>query len=376
MRSFLKEADLEKKTPLYQWHESHGGKIVPFAGYLLPVQYESGVITEHNAVRERAGLFDVSHMGEFVIKGPEALANLQRILSNDFTNMTIGRVRYTLMCNDSGGVVDDLVVCKMEEDRYLLVVNAANREKDAAWIQAHLQMGTHLQNGVSFEDISDTIAQIALQGPAAPAILAALSKTIPQKYYTLIEQGNVAGIDCIVSRTGYTGETGFEMYCPAEKAVALWEKLLEAGKNAGLIPCGLGARDTLRLEASMPLYGHEMNDTVTPFEAGLGFAVKMAKPDFIGKSALVGKENPARLRVGLRITGRGIARENSDVLHQGKIAGKTTSGTFCPHLKEALAMALVDASIAQPGTVVEVDVRGRKIEAQVCALPFYTKEQK
>ncbi|GHU87134.1 aminomethyltransferase [Spirochaetia bacterium] len=369
---------MEKKTPLYQWHESHGGKMVPFAGFLLPVQYETGVIAEHNAVRERAGLFDVSHMGEFVIKGPEALANLQRILTNDFTNMTIGRVRYTLMCNDSGGVVDDLVVCKMEEDRYLLVVNAANRDKDAAWIKARLG-----KNNVSFEDISDTLAQIALQGPASPAILAALSKTIPQKYYTLIEKGNVAGIDCIVSRTGYTGETGFEMYCPAEKAVELWEKLLAAGKDAGgmdcgagLIPCGLGARDTLRLEASMPLYGHEMNDTVNPFEAGLSFAVKMEKPDFIGKSAFIGKETPTRLRVGLRITGRGIAREESDVLYQGKIAGKTTSGTFCPYLKEARAMALVDASIAQPGTAVEVDVRGRKIEAQVCALPFYTKEKK
>ncbi|GHT56272.1 aminomethyltransferase [Spirochaetia bacterium] len=371
---------MEKKTPLYQWHESHGGKIVPFAGYLLPVQYETGVIAEHNAVRRRAGLFDVSHMGEFVIKGPEALANLQRILTNDFTNMTIGRVRYTLMCNDSGGVVDDLVVCKMEEDRYLLVVNAANRSKDAAWIQAHLQMG---KNTVSFEDISDTLAQIALQGPAAQGILESLSNTIPQKYYTLIEKGNVAGIDCIVSRTGYTGETGFELYCPAEKAVALWERLLEAGKGAGgtdcgagLIPCGLGARDTLRLEASMPLYGHEMNDRVTPFEAGLGSAVKMTKPDFIGKSALAGKEHPSRLRVGLRITGRGIAREDSAVLYQGKIAGSTTSGTFCPYLKEALAMALVDASIARPGTAVEVDVRGRKIEAQVCALPFYTKEKK
>ncbi|GHV39928.1 aminomethyltransferase [Spirochaetia bacterium] len=380
---------MEKKTPLYQWHESHGGKIVPFAGYLLPVQYESGVIAEHNAVREGAGLFDVSHMGEFVIKGPGALANLQRLLTNDFTNMPIGRVRYTLMCNDSGGVVDDLVVCKMEEDRYLLVVNAANRGKDAAWIQAHLQVGTHLQalahpgkGDVSFEDISDTLAQIALQGPASQAILASLSNTIPEKYYTLIEKGNVAGIDCIVSRTGYTGETGFEMYCPAGQALELWEKLLEAGKavkgsdGAGLIPCGLGARDTLRLEASMPLYGHEMNDTVNPFEAALSFAVKMEKPDFIGKSALVGKEKPSRLRVGLRITGRGIAREQCDVLYQGKIVGKTSSGTFCPYLKEALAMALVDASIAQPGTVVEVDVRGRKIEAQFCALPFYTKGKK
>ncbi|MDR2803363.1 MAG: glycine cleavage system aminomethyltransferase GcvT, partial [Treponema sp.] len=256
---------MEKKTPLYQWHESHGGKIVPFAGYLLPVQYEQGVIAEHNAVRKCAGLFDVSHMGEFVIKGRDALPNLQRILSNDFRDMSIGRVRYTLMCNENGGIVDDLVVCKMADDRYMLVVNAANREKDAAWIKAHIE-----GSGVSFEDISDTLAQIAIQGPASLPILSSVSNTIPEKYYTLIEKGQAAGVDCIVSRTGYTGETGFELYCPPEKAETLWERLLEAGKGAGLIPCGLGARDTLRLEAAMPLYGHEMNDSVTPFEAALG----------------------------------------------------------------------------------------------------------
>jgi aminomethyltransferase len=366
---FLKEANVEKKTPLYNWHESHGGRMVPFAGYLLPVQYETRVITEHNAVREKAGLFDVSHMGEFVIEGPAALENIQKLFTNDFTAMGTGRVRYTLMCNDSGGIIDDLVVCKMEEGRYMLVVNAANRDKDAAWIQSRLG-----KNGVSFTDISDTLSQIAIQGPAAPAILASLSKTIPEKYYTLIEKGSVAGIDCIVSQTGYTGEAGFELYCKGEAAEALWEKLLEAGKDAGLIPCGLGARDTLRLEAAMPLYGHEMNETVTPFEAGLAFAVKMAKPSFIGKEALTGKENPGRVRGGVRITGRGIAREDSTIFYQGKIAGRTSSGTFCPFLKEALAMALVDAEIAVPGTPVEVEVRGRKIEGEMCALPFYKRK--
>ncbi|AEF85174.1 aminomethyltransferase [Treponema primitia ZAS-2] len=361
---------MEKKTPLYQWHESHGGRIVPFAGYLLPVQYESGVIAEHNAVREKAGLFDVSHMGEFVIQGKAALANLQRILTNDFTNMTIGRVRYTLMCNDGGTIIDDLVVCKMEEGRYFLVVNASNREKDADWIKAHLS------GDVTFDDVSDTYAQIALQGPASPGILASLSNTIPAKYYTLIEQGTVAGIDCIVSRTGYTGETGFEFYCKSADAERLWEKLLEAGKGAGLIPCGLGARDTLRLEAAMPLYGHEMSDTVNPFEANLSSAVKMDKPDFIGKASLTGKEKPSRIRVGLRITGRGIAREHFPVFAGGKPVGQTSSGTFCPWLKQAFAMALVDSAIAQVGTPCEVDVRGKKVEAEICALPFYTKGQK
>jgi aminomethyltransferase len=333
------------------------------------VQYETGVIAEHNAVRERAGLFDVSHMGEFVLKGPGALPALQRILTNDFTDMPIGRVRYTLMCNQAGAVIDDLVVCKMAEDRYFLVVNAANREKDAAWIRARLADGAE---SVDFEDISDSIAQIALQGPAAPAILASLSNTIPQKYYTLIEQGVVAGIPCIVSRTGYTGEPGYELYCAPGDAVALWEKLLEAG--AGGIPCGLGARDTLRLEAAMPLYGHEMDETVNPFEAGLGFVVKMEKPDFVGRAALAvihAAGKTARVRVGLKVIGRGIIREHADVFLGGKPVGKTSSGTFCPFLKESLAMALLDAEASALGTVVEADVRGRMIPAEVCALPFY-----
>jgi aminomethyltransferase len=357
---------LEKKTPLYHWHESHGGRIVPFAGYLLPVQYETGVIAEHMAVRKKAGLFDVSHMGEFVIAGAGALENIQRIFTNDFATMTAGRVRYTLLCNEAGGIIDDLVICKMDEGRYMLVVNAANRDKDAAWIKSRL-------DGASFEDISDTLAQIALQGPAAPAVLSGLSKTIPGKYYTLIEKGNVAGVDCIVSQTGYTGEAGYELYCKAGDAEGLWEKLLEAGGPSGIMPCGLGARDTLRLEAAMPLYGHEMDETVTPFEAGLSFAVKMSKGDFIGKAALGGKEKPGRIRAGLRITGRGIAREDSAIFYQGRHSGRTTSGTFCPYLKEALAMALVDADIAAAGTQVEVEVRGRRIEAEICALPFYKR---
>jgi aminomethyltransferase len=360
---------MEKKTPLYQWHEAHGGKMVPFAGYLLPVQYGQGVIAEHLAVRERAGLFDVSHMGEFLVKGTGALAALQRILTNDFSGMAIGRVRYTLMCGAGGGVIDDLVVCKMAEDRYMLVVNAANRGRDAAWIRSCLGGGAG--GDVSFEDISDSLAQIALQGPESPGILASLSTDFPGKYYTFIEHGKAAGVDCVVSRTGYTGEAGFELYCAPEKAEELWEALLEAGEGRGLIPCGLGARDTLRLEAAMPLYGHEMDETVTPFEAGLGFAVKMGKGDFIGRAALAGKERPARVRVGVRVTGRGIVRDGAALFCRGELVGKATSGTFCPFLKEALAMALVDAKCAEPGTPLEADVRGKRITAEICALPFY-----
>jgi len=357
---------MEKKTPLFGWHESHGGKIVPFAGFLLPVQYEAGLIAEHCAVREKAGLFDVSHMGELVISGKGAFGAIQNLFTNDFSNMTVGRVRYTLMCNEQGGIIDDLVVCKMDEDRYMLVVNASNREKDATWIKNRI-------SGAAFEDVSDSFAQIALQGPASPSILAMISETVPEKYYTLIEKGKASGIDCIISRTGYTGETGFELYCKSGDAEILWTALLEAGKEAGLVPCGLGARDTLRLEASMPLYGHEMDETINPFEAGLSFAVKMSKDDFIGKAALQGRETPGRIRTGLKVTGKGIIREQCQVFSRGKNIGVTSSGTFLPWLKQAMAMALLDSEFSGPGIKVEADVRGKIIEAETCALPFYKK---
>ncbi|GHV23189.1 aminomethyltransferase [Spirochaetia bacterium] len=360
---------MEKKTPLYNWHESHGGKIVPFAGFLLPVQYATGIITEHKTVRTKAGLFDVSHMAEFVIKGSEkaALENLHRIFTGHFEDMPIGRVRYTLLCNETGGIIDDLVVCKMEAGRYYLVVNAANHEKDFAWIKAHITPD------VTLTDVSDETAQIAIQGPKAPAILEKLKVTVPQKYYTLVENGDICGIKCIISRTGYTGEGGFEIFLKNADAVKLQDIFMEAGAEFGIIPCGLGCRDTLRLEAAMPLYGHEMDDTTTPFEAGLGQAVDMSKKDFIGKSALAGKETPKRKRVGLRITGRGIVREHEDVYKDGKVVGKTTSGTFAPHLNAAIAMAIVETGASAVGTKLEVDVRGRKIEAEVCTLPFYKK---
>jgi len=360
---------MEKKTPLYNWHESNGGKIIPFGGYLLPVQFETGVITEHCAVREKAGLFDVSHMGEFIISGAGAFNAIQRLLTNDFTNMTTGRVRYTTMCNENGGILDDLVVYKMDEQRYMLVVNASNREKDAAWIRKNI-------SGASFEDLSDSYGQIALQGPASVSILASLSETIPEKYYTFIEKGKAAGFDCIVSRTGYTGETGFELYCRSEETEGLWKALMEAGKGQGLIPCGLGARDTLRLEAAMPLYGHEMDENVNPFEAGLSSAVKMDKADFIGKTALeplaLG-DSLKRIRTGLRVTGKGIIREQCPIYYQGSSIGITTSGTFGPYLKQAIAMAMLKTELASPGTKVEADVRGKMIEAETCALPFYKK---
>jgi aminomethyltransferase len=311
-------------------------------------------------------------MPELFISGKGAFDAMQRLLTNDFTNMEAGRVRYTLMCNDQGGIIDDMVVYKINDERYMLVVNAANREKDAAWIKRH-------SGDAVFEDLADSYGQIALQGPASTSILASLSETVPQKYYSFIEKGKAAGIDCIISFTGYTGETGYELYCKSGDTETLWEALLEAGKQAGLIPCGLGARDTLRLEASMPLYGHEMSDTINPFEAALSFAVKMGKSDFLGKKALetylAGREkgNPVQIRTGLKVTGKGIVREQCQVFFEGKSIGVTTSGTFMPWLKQAMAMARVNSEYAGPGNRLEVDVRGKMIEAETCALPFYTK---
>lgn len=358
---------MELKTTLYDTHVRYGGKMVPFAGYLLPVQYGQGVIAEHMAVRTRCGLFDVSHMGEFTCIGPDALANLNQLLTNDFTTMYDGQARYSPMCNEAGGVVDDLIVYKIRDEHYFIVVNASNKDKDFAWMRAHA-----FGNAV-LTDISAEVGQIALQGPKAHEILAKLTadQDIPAKYYSCVPRGTAAGISCLISKTGYTGEDGYELYVAAEKAPELWEALMEAGKEEGLIPCGLGARDTLRLEAAMPLYGHEMDDEITPLEAGLGFAVKMKKEDFIGKKSLEEKGAPTRKRIGLKVTGRGIIREHEKVYADGKEIGTTTSGTHCPFLGYPIAMALLPMEYTEPGTAVEADVRGRRVAAEVVALPFY-----
>lgn len=361
---------MEQKTPLYQKHMEAKGKMVPFSGYLLPVQYPTGTIAEHMAVRTKAGLFDVSHMGEFFLSGKDALSNLEVLCTNQISGMHDGQTRYSLMCNEQGGVIDDLLVYRFHETSYLLVVNAANRQKDADWIR------TRLTGEVLFDDASDRIAQVALQGPKAKEILekVAAKSDIPQRYYHFIGQGLVAQISCLIAQTGYTGELGYEIYCGKEDAPRLWDALLTAGAEEGLIPCGLGARDTLRLEAAMPLYGHEMDETISPLEAGLGFAVKLAKEaDFIGKKALLNMGAPKRCRIGLAMTGRGIAREQSEVYAGEKKIGTVTSGTHCPYLKKAVAMALVDPAYEAVGTKVEIDVRGRKVEAEVVPLPFYRR---
>lgn len=359
----------ELKTPLYDAHVALGGKIVPFAGYLLPVQYPTGVITEHKAVRQKAGLFDVSHMGEITFKGKSALDCLNHLLCNDYTKMDIGRVRYSPMLNDQGGVVDDVLVYKLASECYLMVVNAANKDKDVSWIKAHAIEGCEIN------DISDTVAQIALQGPLSEEILKKLAdpRQIPQKYYSFNTNVNVGGVTCLLSRTGYTGEDGFELYCAPDQAQKLWYALMDAGKDTGLIPCGLGCRDTLRMEAAMPLYGHEMDDTVSPLETGLGHFVKLQKPSFIGKDALGKMAEPKRARVGLQMIGRGIAREHFDVYDGDTLVGHTTSGTHSPTLGYPVAMALVDAACASEGKRLFVDIRGSKVEAQVVPLPFYHK---
>ena len=360
-----------KKTPLYEEHLKCRGKIVEFGGYLLPVQYETGVIKEHMAVRTACGLFDVSHMGEILVQGPDAVKNLNHLLTNDYTVMNDGQARYSPMCYEDGGTVDDLIVYKVKDDDYFVVVNASNKDKDFAW------MKDHCFGDVSITDVSASYAQIALQGPKAEAILSRLTdrENIPAGYYTALFDRQVGGISCMVSRTGYTGEDGFELYLKAEEGCRMWELLLEAGKEDGLIPCGLGARDTLRLEAGMPLYGHELSESISPVAAGLGIFVKLDKEEFIGKDALLAAGKPARKRIGLRVTGKGIAREHQEVMKGEKLVGMTTSGTHCPYVGAPVAMAMVDRELAVIGEKFDVVVRGRRVEAEVVKLPFYRRKK-
>jgi len=358
---------MDKKTALYCKHIEAGGKLVPFAGYQLPVQYKTGIITEHKAVRERAGMFDVSHMGEFRLTGPVAVDYLNYVLTNDFTEMDAGQVRYSPMCYPDGGTADDLLVYKIAGDDYLIVVNAANRVKDYEW------MSKNLMGGAKLEDISDSVSQIALQGPCSADILKKVAdeRSIPMKYYRFVEKGEAAGMPCLISRTGYTGENGFELYCENRYAEKLWDALMAAGDEYGLIPCGLGSRDTLRLEAAMPLYGHELSEDITPKEAGLSMFVKTDKQDFIGKEAL---DAPAkRKRIGIELKDRGIAREGAKVMDGDECVGVITSGTMSPTLSEAIAMALVDSGFE--GDNVEVEVRGKMLRAEVVKLPFYSRSK-
>ena len=350
---------MAKKTPLYSKHVEAGGVMVDFGGYELPVRYSDGILAEHTAVRERAGLFDVSHMGEILVEG-NATAYLENLLTNRFSDMAPGKARYSLMLYPEGGVVDDVLVYRRAEESYLVVVNAANREKDYEWMKAHAE-------GVTLKDISDETALLALQGSAAKEILSGVK--LPEKYYTFIENVDIFGMNATISRTGYTGEYGVEIFLGNEDAPVLWDRLIEKGAEYGMKPAGLGARDTLRLEAAMPLYGHELRREYLASEAGLDFAIKLDKADFIGKTAL--ESIPARYeRIGAFVDGKGIAREGTPVFDEDGEAGLVTSGTMSPTLGKAVAMLRVRKE--RKGKLF-CEVRGRKLPLTETPLPFYKR---
>lgn len=355
-----------KKTALYDTHVRLGGKMVEFAGYSLPVQY-SGILEEHKAVRTAAGLFDVSHMGEFLFRGVNAESALNALLTNDIRGMRDGQVRYSLLPNERGGAVDDVLVYRENGECFWLVVNGANVAKDAAWVREHIA-----KDGVQFYDRSDDFSQIALQGPASEKILSGLvgEEGIPRGYYTFLSEVKMRNFVVCVSRTGYTGEDGFEIYCMNAVAEQVYDLLLEAGEPYGLIPCGLGARDTLRLEAGMPLYGHELAEDIPVDETGLGFAIKLGKEDFVGKAAIQA-HTPEYARIGAKVRERGIVREHCDIYCGDELVGVSTSGTHSPTLGYGICMLRVKR--AYVGAELTADVRGRRIALDVVPLPFYKR---
>ncbi len=359
---------MAKLTALYELHKRLGGKLVEFAGYELPIQYGKGIIAEHNAVRGAAGLFDVSHMGELLITGSFAEDALQHLVTNNVRTMAINQCRYALMCYEDGGIVDDLLVYKYSNEKFLLVVNASNVEKDYEWIESNLSAGATLTN------ISDNLSQIALQGPRSREILSSLCDIsfVPSKNYYFADNVTVAGINCLISTTGYTGEAGYEFYIANSDAERLYRALYEAGKDLGLEPAGLGARDTLRFESSMPLYGHELTAKTKAHEVGLDAFIK-TELDFIGKSYLVNTP-PEYSRRGLILIDRGIAREHCDIFDAaGKLIGHTTSGGPCPTIGGAYAMARVKKDVDEGD--VYIDVRGRKLKAAWTNMPFYKRSK-
>jgi aminomethyltransferase len=362
-----------KRTPLYECHREAGGKMVPFAGWEMPVQY-SGVMEEHRAVRTAAGLFDVSHMGEIRVRGAGALGLLQRLTPNDVSKLAPGRAHYSGLLTERATYVDDLLIYRLGDEDFLVVVNASNADRDFDWMASRVG---EAPDAVEVTNASDDYALLALQGPKALAILAPLaSLDVSTLRYYGFAQGEVAGVPALISRTGYTGEDGVELYLAPGDAPAVWRRLLEVGAPHGLVPAGLGARDTLRLEAGMALYGHEIDETTTPLEAGLAWVVKLGKGDFLGRDVLAFQqaEGVKRKLVGFEVLGRGIGRQGHAVLDEtGNPVGTVTSGTFSPTFEKALGMAYVPAGLDTPGTRLALDVRGKPVEAQVAALPFYTR---
>ncbi len=372
--------EILKRTPLFEMHLKHGARMVPFGGWEMPVQY-TGVIDEHKAVRNQAGLFDVSHMGEFEVKGPQALDLIQLISVNNAKKLEIGQVQYSLMCYENGTIVDDILVYRLGENHYWLVVNAGNIDKDWEWVSAAKERSG--LNNLELTNISADVAQLAIQGPLAEEILQPLVPNVVLSeigFYWAKTGETVAGIRSLVlSRTGYTGEDGFEIYVRKEDAAALWEALLEAGDARGLVPAGLGARDTLRFEAKLPLYGHEINDQLTPLEAGLGFFVKMKKGvEFIGMQALAGQKEKGLTRklAGFEMIDRGIPRQGYELAKDGTVVGFVTTGSFSPTLEKNIGLGYLPAELTEIGTEFDVIIRGKALKAKVVATPFYQPRYK
>ncbi|TQR39844.1 glycine cleavage system aminomethyltransferase GcvT [Lysinibacillus sphaericus] len=362
-----------KRTPLFEEYAKYGGKTIDFGGWELPVQFSS-IKEEHDAVRNRAGLFDVSHMGEILVTGPNSLDFLQNLLTNDISKIAVGQAQYNAMCYEDGGVVDDLLTYKLADNHYLLCVNAANIEKDYDWM-----MENQHQYDVTIDNQSDAYAQIALQGPLAEEVLQTLTdtdlKTI--KYFRFQADVEVAGHKALVSRSGYTGEDGFELYGSPEDIKALWNEILEAGKDKGVVPAGLGCRDTLRFEAGLPLYGQELSATISPLEAGIGFAVKLNKEDFNGHDALVAqKENGlSRKIVGIEMIDKGIPRHGYKVFKDGQEIGEVTTGTQLPSSKRNVGHALIDSQFTTIGTELEIEIRGKHLKVVTVETPFYKRSK-
>ncbi len=360
-----------RETPLVATHRALGARLIGFGGWLMPVQY-TGILEEHRAVRERAGLFDLSHMGELYVDGPGAGDALAFALVSDPRTLKLGRAHYSMICATDGGIIDDLIVYRLAEERFLVVANAGN----AAVVSDEL---ADRLTGFSaiLDDRSADTALVAIQGPAAAGVLATLTDVpLEALRYYAISEGRVAGLSALVARTGYTGEDGFEVFVDWRDAQAAWDTLAAAGASAGVIPCGLGARDTLRLEAGMPLYGNELDRTTNPYDVGLGRVVKLEKPgDFVGREALerIQRAGASRQLVGLAITGRGIARHGHRVLADDRAVGVVTSGTHSPTIGRAIAMASVAPYDADPSTMIAVEIRAQRVAAEVVPLPFYRR---
>ncbi len=359
-----------KTVPLHEVHASLGAKMVPFAGYEMPVRYSSDK-EEHLKVRESVGVFDVSHMGEFLVKGPKALDLIQKVTSNDASKLVIGQAQYSCLPNDKGGIVDDLIVYRLDNNDYMLVVNASNIEKDWAWISSHNDMGAEMEN------ISDDICLLAVQGPKAQAVLQKLTN-VPLddiKFYHFA-QGEMAGLqDVIISATGYTGAGGFELYAQKDDAKQLWAKVFEAGADEGILPIGLGARDTLRLEMGYCLYGNDITDETSPIEAGLGWITKFTK-DFINAPSLLKQkeEGPNRRLVGMKMVDRGIPRKDYEIVDvDGNLLGHVTSGTQSPSLNLGVGLGYVKTGSHKSGTEVYIKIRNKLAKAEITRPPFLEK---